>query len=1099
MSKKIVFLLLLWFIPVALISADDIDIYLRDAPGGGSPYVHILLDYSQAAFKPLCIYGSTCGVLNADQVCLVDVCFSQLVHDRLVQIRSPSQGTTITRFDAITVVLDRIFSDPLFGGVHVSLFVSNAGDGGTVLDAYTLLGGSYDLADPRRPMVPMGTSGAVSGAEKLMATLEAMRERAQLQTMHGYAPKETYFEWFRYLNAGTAISGTQTSGNFGFANGEKIRPDFDAAALDPQRSSYKSPFEGGDNCPKLFSIVTAINPSSSDNKLDPVIAADNFEGLGIGGSGGLGFTDFLARLHEPDRDLVKDSLLAGPNALQKTWVIADVHNARIAEELAVAGQTGSPLDIDSPAGLEASLVIAFKQMLGISSTFVSSTIPTTVVKHGSSHDNLFAVSIKASPTQNWAGNIKKFKLRDLNADGSFDDIIDATRPDPKPAFSEGGPNSGRISFDALSFWTDVSSLPDISPALAPVDANGSVVTRGGAGQKIPGFVADATHDIGQSNTGVAGVTSRQVFLEPARSASDRPEPFRNFDVSTQTLAEPGLKSFLGDERMGDGAALDLIRWGRGQDASNNRVGARTWILSDSLHSRPLVINYGAVGGYSKANPNIRLFFGSGAGAFHIVENTTESGKESGSEVFAFYPKELLPNIAFRMEDTESAAKMRYGVDGPPVAFLRDKNGDGNIRADAGDEAYVYFGLRRGGRSIFALNVSKPGQAPTLQWKLGPTRGGDFDELGLTFSKPVVGKVKFGDSVTDVVIFAGGYNGGWDTTYTHRVGKDLGASPDNDIGTAIYIVDARTGELIWKATGGNGSATANVFMHPELVDSIPSAVAPVMSPSGIIHRLYVGDSGGAVWRVDLPEMSSDQRMSRWFISKVAELGNDGVTAASDRRFFHAPDIVETFDGKGSFDGIVISSGDRAHPNEAIVQNYHFYLKDRLTNSGDIAVRSRMPLSALDTPVPGDLPDQTLCVKGSESECTDVLPNGWKIRLQRAGEKGLSSALIADGSVYMTTFSPSIPDVGCGPKVGEGHVYIVKLDTGRAAYETRAYDLGPGIPDGVATLGPSVLLPGPGVVPTSGSGVRNPPCKGKLCSVGINTIHRLYWREPGIDDL
>ncbi|MEH6569732.1 MAG: PilC/PilY family type IV pilus protein, partial [Halioglobus sp.] len=486
-------------------------------------------------------------------------------------------------------------------------------------------------------------------------------------------------------------------------------------------------------------------------------------------------------------------------------------------------------------------------------------------------------------------------------------------------------------------------------------------------------------------------------------------------------------------------------------------------------------------------------------AFHILENTTASGGESGNEVFAFYPQEMLKNIAFRKEDTEPATKMRYGVDGPPVAFLVDKNGDGNIRADGGDEAYVYFGLRRGGRSIFALNVSDPQQTPKLQWKISPTNGGDFDGLGLTFSKPVVGKVRFGGGLTDVVIFAGGYNGGWNKTYTQRVGKDLGTSPDNDIGTAIYIVNARSGELIWKATGGNGVATANVFMHPGLVDSIPSAVAPVISPNGVIHRLYVGDSGGAVWRVDLPELHSDLRASKWFISKLAELGNDGVTAASDRRFFHAPDIVETFDENGSFEGVVISSGDRAHPNETVVNNYHFYLKDRLTTSGDSAVRSRIPITAHDTPVPGDLPDQTLCVTGSEAECSGTLPNGWKIRLQRPGEKGLSSALVTDGNVYLTTFFPSGSSAGCAPKGGGGQVYIVKLANGAATYGTRVFDLGPGIPTGASTLGQSILLPGPGVVPGTGPDIKSPPCKGKLCSIATKTIYPLYWRQPGIDDL
>ena len=138
MSKEILFALLIWVVLVARASADDIDVYLRDVPGGGSPYVHILLDYSPAAFQSLCIYGSTCGVLSADGVCSYDACFTRASYDRLVAIRSPVPGSTITRFDAFVAILDRVFSDPQFSRFHVSLLVSNAGDGGTVLDAYTL-------------------------------------------------------------------------------------------------------------------------------------------------------------------------------------------------------------------------------------------------------------------------------------------------------------------------------------------------------------------------------------------------------------------------------------------------------------------------------------------------------------------------------------------------------------------------------------------------------------------------------------------------------------------------------------------------------------------------------------------------------------------------------------------------------------------------------------------------------------------------------------------------------------------------------------------------------------------------------------------------
>ena len=91
----------------------------------------------------------------------------------------------------------------------------------------------------------------------------------------------------------------------------------------------------------------------------------------------------------------------------------------------------------------------------------------------------------------------------------------------------------------------------------------------------------------------------------------------------------------------------------------------------------------------------------------------------------------------------------------------------------------------------------------MLWKIGKTSGGDFDELGLTFSTPVVGKVKYNGSSVDVLVFAGGYNGGWNSAYTTRVGKDLNDA-DDTVGNAIYIVNALTGQLIWKAIQGTTS-------------------------------------------------------------------------------------------------------------------------------------------------------------------------------------------------------------------------------------------------------------------------------------------------------
>jgi type IV pilus assembly protein PilY1 len=290
----------------------------------------------------------------------------------------------------------------------------------------------------------------------------------------------------------------------------------------------------------------------------------------------------------------------------------------------------------------------------------------------------------------------------------------------------------------------------------------------------------------------------------------------------------------------------------------------------------------------------------------------------------------------------------------------------------------------------------------------------------------------------------------------------------------------------------------------LVDSIPSDVAVLKNANGNIHRIYVGDTGGAVWRVDLAEgndsTDTNFRRNNWFITKLAELGTDG--APDDRRFFHAPDIVETFDGSGDFDGILIESGDRAHPNETSVSNYMFYIKDRLVYSGAAAVKNENAVS--DPPgryVFDSLADQTACVTGLEvsGACNASLPNGWKIQMARSGEKGLSTPLVDGGRVFFTTFRPPAAAATCAPTEGQGSVYVVNLADGTAyANNQRIYEIGPGIPPGAILIGDVILLPGGGIDlhDLDGDGIRD---QTKLPQSLAKKIFQIYWREPGIDKL
>lgn len=1031
-------------------SADDIDMFVRELAPNGAPYMHVVLDSSATAFQTLCTYGNK-GSCAPPFMTEGSYKYLRAAH---------RDGDDVSRFEVFSAVLSHLFQRSAFASLNVSLLVSDKNEGARVLSTYKRLGGDY---------------GGNSGAKSLIDKLASLPVDVSVAQQHNFNAKDAFYIWYQYIN---------TKGD--------MAPDFE-------------------RCSRFFSILMATESSVDDDFLDMDIA----QKLGIPAITDPSFARLLSKVHDSSSDLVSTSA-EEVNYLDTTWVVSPKNNTPLQQQWAGAGGGGRPLNIDSPSDLERRLSIAFSQAVNSGSTVVSTWHPTTSIVVDPSTGEVFSTVIQPQTTLRWHGNVKKYKLgkTQITSQTSINHhILDARG---SPAIVSSGVDKGRIRYDALSHWTRVSELPIKTGLDVPHGSDGRVVTRGGAGQKIPGYIS-SNGIIGDKNSDAG---SRQLFIESETGMNGRPDSLFTLDVDS-TLAESRLMPTLDVSTPDEAEAL--IRWARGQDIDDEDGDrlvseARPWVLGSSIHSGPAVLNYGAVAGHTAENPKVRIFTGSGDGAFHAFENTTPGGAESGREIFAFFPDESLRNLKLLREDVISSTKMRYGVDGGVAFFTVDNNRDGNLDHNdpEADAAYVYFGMRRGGSSYYALDVSDPDSPPALQWKIFRSGSagarGDFGELGLSFSKPIVGKVKYGDSTLDVVIFAGGYHGGWDEAYETRIGKDLGSAKDvvgtieNSVstGNAIYIVNALTGELVWKAVHGAITDTANSssnrrFEHAEMVDSIPSTVSALKNSAGIIHRLYVGDTGGAVWRVDLPvatALNVDHRKEHWFASKLAELGSGGE--ADDRRFFHGPDIIRSKDNDGvHFDGILIASGNRADPNSTGVQDYLIYLKDHNVVSGDDAVRSR-PASRITGSTPGGvLVDRTACIKGEdmdvESSCKASTKSGWMISLAGLGEKSLSSPLVDGGRVFFTSYVPPVLDA-CTIFPGEAFVYIVNLaDASSVSPGGRIFSLGKGASSAVLALSDSLLLPLGGI-----ESVGETLCEGKVCQRKSSELQRIYWREPRVDE-
>lgn len=822
-------------------------------------------------------------------------------------------------------------------------------------------------------------------------------------------------------------------------------------------------------CPRLYSLLLSHATPERWADLDSAAIEPSQE---LPASALASPESLLGHLHGEQVDLF--GTMPQRQAMTQSWLAVPEEAATALQALAGAGEAYTAWPLAEPGVIEQQLPGGLQDSAPLARTLAEpGVLAPAGQRQGQVFLPLFADPVRAGSP----GNLKKLALvaPDVADPGAGTvGYVDALG---NAALEPNGPSRGQLTPGALTFWTQAEALPEAAQGV-----DGNRVLLGGAGQLMA---------LGLVTPEVPG--SRQLYLEPPAVVNGTDNALVPLAAQESVLAAaPYLVEELAAADAND--ALDWLRWLRGadvddEDGDGDTTELRHWLLGALIHSRPAVINYGPRSGHSADNPLVHVIVGSNDGVLHAFENTTAQGEQSGRERFGFIPRAMLAlQRARRGQDAAVPANL-YGVDGSPVPWLRDRNGDGQIAVEEGDRAWVFFGLRRGGTHYYALDVSDPDEAPVLRWQIDADPAGEFAELGLGFAEPVVGRVRFATGPRDVLILAGGYHGGRDAAGL-PLGKDGGSGADT-VGNALFVIDAQSGELLWKAVRGSGApATDTRFEHPALSDSFPSRPAALRDGRGIIYRLYVGDSGGAVWRVDLPPGSGpNHRAQHWSISKFAQL--DGAAAEDDRRFFHPPDLVRSMDAQGTpFNGVLIASGNRAAAGATGVRDGLFYLRDYAIEPGPAE-----PVQP--TPITYDaLPDHSACESGADTAC-DADSRGWRLMFPGAGEKGLSSPLTEAGEVFFTTFVPPTLDERCAGGAGHSLLYRIRLDDGSAAGEGgRATVVGEGLAHAVLAVGDALLLPGLGL-PADETDSETPPRK--LIPQRGSTLYQLYWREPGRDDL
>lgn len=548
----------------------------------------------------------------------------------------------------------------------------------------------------------------------------------------------------------------------------------------------------------------------------------------------------------------------------------------------------------------------------------------------------------------WPGNVKKYNLYDSTLYGKSN----------KKLFES---VAGKLDPTVEDLWSPQSSTVGGSAKNDSVRAGGLY-----ANLKHPD---NAVNDVRQVYVEdiTAPNASTTTFKKISVGSNGRPVGFDQlFDSSVYTRANQiKLLQFLGfTEATGNRITKSLDEWINDTKVSVSdlvmlKPTNTDKVLGAAIHTKPISISYGATldaqGRVQDTARNDYVLFGGMDGAIHLV-NAKDQANGGGTEEIAIIPRimikeqadALVPNSTYSPNQNRPAGSPNFGVDGHWTFKNQYQYDYANRRVQPEGKIMAYGGMRLGGVGLLALDITNknvPQKAFTNQNSAlidNTTQG--FERIGYIWNQPTLARIKVNaqdKNGTDVIIFGGGY----DMCYEYEnfqvgmsdpslgndnKGNSCSAKPQAQ-GNAVYVVNAKTGQLLWKASNSGANATHNGLKH-----SVVGGISAIdRNSDGIADHLYFADLGGQAFRVDF-----DGNITQSSITRILKNEYEGTDKAKyTRRFYETPVFsIHRNDETNALFGLVnIISGDRSSPLSKMRQDNEY--ADRVYGIIDSDVTSR----------------------------------------------------------------------------------------------------------------------------------------------------------------
>jgi len=675
---------------------------------------------------------------------------------------------------------------------------------------------------------------------------------------------------------------------------------------------------------------------------------------------------------------------------------------------------------EDSAQLSEALTDALVQIKSFTPTVAAPTVPLSAMNRSQNALDVYLAFFAPTPSQAWKGTVKRFRLGISEAECGPNQILCLIG---QTELSSGYKNIEKVEIDAATSLSQVVVDAEAVSFWNPSDLqDGSRPDKGGTGHLL--MNVPPTAPVG---TEAPKPSTRNVYTF---MSANPPGGGLNalLTDSTNIVSEANArisKTLLGNAAMSDAArstVINFIRGGNPSDAActdaydSSNVTAcetwRTWSHADVQHSRPTIITYNstpvaddAVGGGAQRASAQYLFYLTNDGLLHAVDGAT------GQEKWAFLVEEALPYLNAAMTNANGASLDL--ADGAPAFWIDRGNRNGIV--DGSERVWLYFGLRRGGRAYYALDITNI-NSPRFMWRVTPTErcvgaacsaSTDYAQLGQSWSTPVTTRVaaatgasgaRPAGNVDPVVLFGGGYDPQQDT-------YPLPAGTTSDtMGKAVFAAEGSTGALVKRF-----STTASDFLNASGIDwSIPSDLTVLnvdFDAEGLADRIVVGDVGGNIWRFDISALDAGD----WRAKKLAALSDTGVP---NRKILFPPVVVPQLAPFSiEWDAIYVGTGDREHPLATPTSDKIFMIADF-----DIGVAATAGTAA--SFAAGDFLSLATTDTGGVVPSTLVTKRGWYRDLE-PGEKVTSSPFVINQKLRFSSYNPTAVSNDCLPP-GEGRL-------------------------------------------------------------------------------